>query len=80
MNKEAINAVLCHPYPNKLVVTVYRQLDRFHMPISRLYSAQYSEPERVRRLSYNFLRMNCLVQERIVERNIKYWKDKMNES
>lgn len=75
--KEKINAVQSYPLLNKVVIRVYRQLDRFHVPVYHEYSAFYSEPEKVRKLSKMYMRLVGLVQERVLEYNIKCWQEKM---
>lgn len=71
--KEKICGVLSYPYPDKYVISVHRQLDRFHQPTARIYSARYTEPEGVRRLCELFLKINSGLQRRLIDAKIIVW-------
>jgi hypothetical protein len=72
-NRNAIVGVLSHPYPNKYVVTIARQFGGL-VPTIRVYSANYSEPNRVRLLSKRFMQMNLILQPKIIESLIERYK------
>lgn len=72
--KEQIVAILSKPYVDKYVIEVYRQIDRFHVPAVRTYSARYTESNKVLQLLNHFLDINTGVQARIISERIKYWK------
>lgn len=72
--KEEIVGVMSYPYMDKLAIQVYRQLDRFHVATSRIYTAYYSNPNKARKLMQNFLDLNALVQAKIIEQRIERWK------
>lgn len=65
-----ITAVLSYPYDDKLVIKVFRQLDRFHVPISRLYISDYLHEQRVKQLMKRFIQLNKLVQEKTINDRI----------
>ncbi len=78
--KEQIVACLAHPYLDKYVVKVIRQLDRFHVPTERIYSAYYTNPNKIYQLMSHFLDINAGIQSRITLQRIREWKEKTNES
>lgn len=78
--KEEIVAVMSYPFYDRYVIRVDRQLDRFHIPMVRTYSAKYSEPEKVRRLSERFIKLNGLIQDKLVESRIKRYSDLLGDN
>jgi len=72
--KEEIVGVMSYPYLDKLVIHVGRQLDRFHVPTTRIYTAYYSDSKKAKRLMSRFLKINELLQHKIIENRINNWR------
>lgn len=77
--KETICGVLSIPYLDKVVIEVSRGTDRFHVPTRRIYSARYSEPQKVHRLVRRFLLLNSLIQSYIIQSRIYNWNKENGE-
>jgi hypothetical protein len=71
--KERIEAVQFVPFLDRLTVRVFRQLNRFHVPTSREYSARYSDEAKVRALAYNFIVLNEMVALRTIDERLERW-------
>lgn len=71
--KEKIVGVLSFPYLDKYVIKVGRQINRFHVPTERIYTAYYSDPDKVWRLFEHFSMLNALVTKDILVDRITRW-------
>jgi len=78
--KETIEGVMSYPYLDKLVIVVGRRLDRFHVATTRMYSAYYSDEDKARKLVKSFLKMNDILQNKIIEARIESWRAGGNQS
>lgn len=76
--KEKITATLSFPEPDKYVIKVYRQLDKFHVSTPRTYVARYSEPEKVFRLAEHFYKLMAMVQANLIGERIVAWRNNEN--
>jgi len=68
--KERIEAVQAVHHINKFIVKVFRQLDRFHVPICYTYSMYYDD-KRIHKFVERFILLNTLLQHRLLEERIK---------
>jgi hypothetical protein len=73
--KEHICGVLAYPYVDRYSIHVARQSDRFHLPTSRIYSARYTEPKKVKKLLELFLKINAGLQRQIITERISSWSN-----
>jgi hypothetical protein len=71
--KEQIEGVQGIPYLDRFCVRVIRQLDRFHVPVSRDYTARYSNPEKVKKLEVRYLQLLKAYTDRVVNSRIERW-------
>ena len=73
--KDKICGILSYPYLDRYAIHVLRQVDRFHVATARVYSARYSEPNKVNKLCEQFLKINTALQRSIVQDRILRWSN-----
>lgn len=71
--KDTVIAVLSYPYEDKLVIVVTRSHGRL-FPVSRSYTAHYSDSDKVLRLVNNFLRLSAKLQATLIASKIAHWR------